>query len=292
MKLALGTAQFGLVYGVSNDIGKTLEDDADAIVQSALQNGIDVFDTAPAYDASESILGSLLPKGVGRVVTKTPHFQGGRIDDGHVRDLEMVFANSLLKLKRQRVYGLLIHGAEDLLKPGGERLWCAMMHLREQHKVDKIGVSAYSGQQIDEVVDRYHIDLIQLPLSVLDQRLITGGQLRRLKEEGVEIHCRSVFLQGLLLMEAGTWPSRFAPYFPVLRRYHEAALELHLNPVQLALAFVSNVAEVDRVVCGVNTLAQWRELVAAGGLSIDPGRYRSLGCTDGRLVDPRQWQHP
>lgn len=86
-----------------------------------------------------------------------------------------------------------MHRADDLFVPGGERLMAALTDLKQQGLVAKIGVSVYNAEQIDQVLDRFAIDLVQLPISVLDQRLLRSGHLRKLKSAGVEVHARSVF---------------------------------------------------------------------------------------------------
>ena len=102
---------------------------------------------------------------------------------------------------RGNVYGLLAHHADDLLVPGGRRVFEEMQRLLEEGLVRKIGVSVYSGQQIDSILELYTPDIVQLPLNLFDQRLLESGHLEKLKRRGVEIHARSVFLQGLLLIE-------------------------------------------------------------------------------------------
>ena len=290
LKLALGTVQFGVNYGVSNQTGATPAEEARAIVELARQNGIDILDTAPAYGESEAVLGKVLPPDFGRVITKTPSFQGDAITNRDACTLKDAFSASLGKLERESIYGILVHGAADLLKPGAEYLLGAMEDLRNEGRVKKIGVSVYNGEQIDRILERFAIDLIQLPLNVLDQRLIAGGQLANLKQNGVEIHARSAFLQGLLLMKPDSWPAYFAPYYPHLRRFHGMATDLALTPLQAALGFVQSVPEVDYVVCGVNTLAQWRELVAASDARVDIRQFNIVRCDDPNLVDPSQWR--
>lgn len=290
LKLALGTVQFGINYGVSNQTGATSIEEARAIVELARQKGVDILDTAPAYGESETVLGGILMPGFGRIITKTPSFHGDTITSNDAQTLKEVFLASLNKLGRDSVYGLLVHGTDDLLKPGAEHLFGAMKELRNERRVEKIGVSVYNGVQIDRILEHFAIDLIQLPLNAMDQRLMAGGQLAHLKQKGVEIHARSAFLQGLLLMEQNSWPAYFASYYPLLRRFHDNVAELALTPLQAALGFVQSVPEVDHVVCGVNTSAQWRELVAAADVRVDIHKFDGVRCDDLGLVDPSQWR--
>ena len=147
MKLALGTAQFGLSYGISNTRGQTPEAEARAIIDAATREGLDVVDTAPAYGDSESVLGRILPDRRVRVVTKTPHFASEEITANDVLVLERSLESSLRNLGCDAVYGLLVHGARDVLKPGGERLVSALTPAR-QGRVLKVGVSAIPARRL------------------------------------------------------------------------------------------------------------------------------------------------
>ena len=170
--------------------------------------------------------------------------------------METAFGESLKKLKKSKVTGLLIHNADDLLADGGEMLFIAMQNLKKNGLIDKIGVSVYSGDQIDGLLKRYVFDIIQVPINVLEQRLILSGHLARLKEYGVEIHARSVFLQGLLLMEPASLHTFFDPIKPLLYKYRDFLSANGLTDIQGALGFVKQIQEIDHIIIGLNNLEQ------------------------------------
>ena len=212
MNIILGTVQFGLDYGISNTCGKTLEYSAKQILQYAHDKNIDMIDTAAEYGNSESIVGRSINKNDNwRIITKTPHFFDNCIDNTNVKQLEESFSKSLLNLGKQHIYGLLIHSCEDLLKPGGELLFKKMTELKENGLVKKIGVSIYNKEQLNAVLDNFNIDLVQLPINIFDQQLLIDGYLKKIKDNDIEIHARSIFLQGLLLMEMDS----IHTYFPL-----------------------------------------------------------------------------
>ena len=182
MKIGLGTVQFGLDYGVSNKEGKTAPDEVGRILKAAADRGVRVIDTAALYGSSEEALGSALPTGHRfDIVTKTRSFKKDSITPDDARILEEGFGASLSKLRSRSVYGLLLHDCDDLLAKGGGLLMAKMQGFKERGLVKKIGVSVYTASQIDRVMARFSIDIIQLPLSVFDQRLIQSGHLSRLK---------------------------------------------------------------------------------------------------------------
>ena len=199
------------------------------------------------------------------------------------------FEQSLKYLGVNKIEGLLVHACDDLFVENGHRLYNELEKLKAQGKVNKIGVSVYSSQQIARVLNEFTIDLVQLPINAFDQRLIEDGSLDRLKEKNVEIHARSIFLQGLLLMPVENISPWFAPIIPLIKRYRKLAQDMEINSLQLALGFVTTLQQVDRVLVGVNNLAQLKEILKAQNTLIDITRCQELSIKDSRFINPRNW---
>lgn len=291
MKLGLGTVQFGLDYGISNPGGRVPVDQISQVLEAAGRAGVDLLDTAPRYGESERVLGRFLPQLAGmKIVTKTPQFNTARLSESDAERLEASLEESLASLRVPCVYGLLIHQAEDLLAEGGAALFDAMLRLKASQRVEKIGVSVYSGEQIERIGERFAVDLIQLPLNVLDQRLLAGGYLAALKAKGVEIHVRSVFLQGLLLMDPGRLPPWFDMLKPGLARYRTWLAAHRLSPVQGALAFLRRIGELDYAILGVTSASEMAELLSAWDCVLpDDLDFSPFACADEKLVNPALW---
>ncbi len=290
MKVGLGTVQFGMEYGVSNRVGQTSNAEVVKILDVAREYHIDVIDTAALYGTSEDILGRFLPHDHGfKLVTKTIRIDSARISDADADRVESAFTESLKKLRCSAVYGLMLHNADDLLAEGGERLFERLLSLKQNGTVAKIGASVYTDEQIDNITRRFDVDLIQLPLNVLDQRLIAGGQLKALKALGIEIHARSAFLQGLLLMPPENVPDFFAPVRKHLGEYHEFIRGRGISPVRAALGFLAARDEIDSIVCGVNDHRQFLEICqsAAGLPDID---FTSFAFHDSLILNPANWR--
>ena len=290
MQLGLGGAQFGLDYGVSNAGGKTAPDEVARILAHAQREGIDLLDTAALYGDSETAIGAALPpEQACRVVTKTPVFEAARIGEPETATLRSAFARSLVRLRRPQVYGLLIHAPGDLLKPGGERLWQAMCGLKQAGQVAKIGFSAYTGAEIDALLARFRPDLVQVPLNALDQRLLHDGHLARLKGIGAEVHARSIFLQGLLLMELDRLPPQLREFDDELGKYAEFLRLNGMGRLEGALQFIRGVGLVDVALIGVNAEAQLRDCISAfraGGGVTD---FSEIACSRESLLNPASW---
>ncbi|MEW5995005.1 MAG: aldo/keto reductase, partial [Candidatus Zixiibacteriota bacterium] len=173
---------------MSNRLGRAPKSEVGRILDYAAASGIGLLDTAAAYGISEAVLGETLSPGHPfRIVTKTRPCHCAAVTAPEQKRVVETFHRSLRKLKQPRVYGLLVHNADDLLLPGGELLVDALHQLKAAGLVEKIGVSVYIGDQIDAVARIFTPDLVQLPVNLLDQRLIHGGHLTRLKQAGVEI---------------------------------------------------------------------------------------------------------
>jgi aryl-alcohol dehydrogenase-like predicted oxidoreductase len=285
MKLALGTAQFGLAYGISNIEGQVSVDEAGKILARARAAGMDTIDTAVAYGQSEQRLGEL---GVGgwHVVSKLP-----AIPDDCVDVQAWVAANadaSLARLKVAKLCGLLLHRPGQLLGPNGEELYQALLQLRDFGKVEKIGVSIYEPSELDDLCPHYAFDLVQAPFNVFDRRLATSGWLHRLHAEGIEIHVRSAFLQGLLLSATGESPVGFERWEPLWSAWRGWIAGNGMNPLRAALGHVLSHPEIGRVVVGVDSLVQLNEILACSK-SEQQRAPETLATTDLDLLNPARW---
>ncbi len=287
-RIGLGTVQWGMEYGVANREGRPPSDEVARILAAGRSGGLQVLDTAALYGEAESLLGEQNLSGL-RVVTKTPRYAHAPITAADADDLKATLGLSLARLCLPSVYGLLAHHAVDLLVPGGERLIDALLSLREEGRVARVGVSVYDGAQIEAVLARFKPDLVQLPLNVFDQRLIDDGSLSRLAALGVEIHVRSVFLQGLLLMQPDAVPAYFAPWSDQLRAWQAACAARNVLPQHAALAFVCDRPEVACCLIGVQSRAQLDQSLE--GLDAAPALDAAqFACSDAALLNPVNWR--
>ena len=287
-ELGLGTVQWGVKYGITNSTGQTQLDQVRAILDEASKCGIRVLDTASQYGEAESALGKNAVENF-HIVSKTPSFGGDEITATDASLLLSTFERSLERLSCPQIYALLIHRAKDIFLPGGGKLISVMERLKEEGKVRKIGVSVYDGSQIDAILKIFRPDIVQLPLSVLDQRLLRSGHLDILKENNVEIHVRSVFLQGLLLMPLEQVPAYFEPIRPLLSRWHAAAREQGLTATQAALSYIRDLSAVDVVLVGVENVTQFKTCQADfnSAVSFDATAF---ACDDETYVNPMFWK--
>ena len=285
-KIALGTVQFGLDYGIANETGQVKCTEVEQILSEAKENGIDMLDTAIAYGTSEEALGKVGVDGF-RVVTKLPSLPVDRNDISRwVRD--QVEA-SLKRMGQEKLYGLLLHRPQDLLGLNGNQLIKALTDLKNDGFVQKIGFSIYSPSELDEVYKKIKIDLVQAPLNVVDRRLQHSGWLDRLKDDGVEIHIRSVFLQGLLLMERSRIPQKFLRWSRLWEQWHENLKDHGVSSLIASLAYPLSLERVDRVVVGVDSAKQLQDILAAASVLDHAFDTTFMMSDDINLIDPPNW---
>lgn len=286
LRLALGTAQFGLPYGIANQDGQVTRTVAKAMLQLAAANGIDTLDTAIAYGESENCLGEVGTQGF-KLVTKLPAVPDGCADvSGWVKDQ---IAASLSRLGVSAVYGLLLHRPQQLLETGGAALYQTLQELKKAGQVQKTGVSIYAPSELEALIPRYRFDLVQAPFNLVDRRLHTSGWLQRLKDNGVEIHARSVFLQGLLLMDSAKRPEIFNRWQPLWKQWHCWLDDVKLTPLQACLGFALAQPEIDRIVVGVDSLKHLQDIVASPNISTIEFP-KNLESTDLALINPSEWK--
>lgn len=252
-RLALGTAQFGLAYGLSNQAGQPTMTAVTEILAAAKAAGLRLLDTAAAYGNSEARLGQLAGQNSDfEFITKLPA--------GPPVQVLQHLAASLTRLRRTRLYGVLFHAFGPLrAEPAA---WQALQAARAAGQVAHIGVSLYHPHEAEWLLaEGWDIDLVQVPYNVLDQRF--AGILPQLAARGVEVHVRSAFLQGLLLREPASLPEFFRPLAPKLKHMRALAAEVGVPLPAALLLFAAYAPDVARAVVGVDSVANLHENLAA-----------------------------
>jgi aryl-alcohol dehydrogenase-like predicted oxidoreductase len=285
MKLALGTVQFGMHYGVANSAGRVSQAEAHAILQQASLLGINMLDTAIAYGDSEEVLGKFAQTGQ-NIVTKLSAVPETERD---VKNWVIgQFEGSLERLSASKVYGFLLHRPDQLLGPNGAAIYNALTELKARGGVVKVGVSVYSPDELGPLLERFDLDLVQAPFNILDRRILETGWAERLKENGIELHTRSAFLQGLLLMSKVQRPAKFDRWTSIWDEWGRWLADTGLTPLQACLQFAVQQSWVDRVIVGVDSTQQLLEIVGAMNGKIEQlPNFEELGDTG--LVNPAAW---
>lgn len=283
-KLSIGTAQFGLDYGISNSGGQTSQSELNTILTIAKNQGIETLDTARAYGNSELAIGRspLVSSGAFQIVTK--------IADTF-KSPEKNLVDSLKNLGVDRIYGLLAHNF-DLVYENPD-YYNKMCLLKNDGKVSKVGVSLYTPSQLQYLIDnKINIDIVQLPYSILDQRF--SPYFDELKKLKIEIHVRSVFLQGLLFMKSENVSPYFIKILPVLHKIREISNIINVPISALALNFALLNNGIEKVIVGCNNSDQFNEnIITLDSSSKVKSVYEqlaTLGIEDENILLPYNWK--
>jgi aryl-alcohol dehydrogenase-like predicted oxidoreductase len=199
--------------------------------------------------------------------------------------------NSLTRLKRNSVYGLLLHNPADLLAATGDELLAALVNLKRDGLIKKFGVSIYAPTELDTLYSQlasFRPDIVQAPLNVMDQSIATSGWLTRLSTMNVEVHIRSVFLQGLLLQQPIERSVGFSRWSSVFAQFDSWSNAQQMSPLTACLGHVLSYPEVSQVIIGVTSANELKQIIAAS-TSEHVRAPQSLQVTDIDLIQPMNW---
>ena len=286
-KLGLGTVQFGMHYGVANNRGQVSKSEVRDILNLAKAHGVSTLDTAIAYGESEKVLGGVSLAGFD-IVTKLPAIPSDckDISEWVTRQLD----SSLMRLNVSNVSALLLHRPDQLFSRNGDALYKALLKVKKEKLVDRIGISIYSPEDFFSLAENYKFDLIQAPFNIIDSRLKEAGLFKKLASSGTQLHVRSIFMQGLLLMSANTRPKKFDRWASLWSTWDEWLKGVGLTPLQACLRYALSIPEIEKVIIGVDSTEQLSEIikVAEGNMPIPPP---SLSCIDSNLLNPSLWNN-
>lgn len=290
-KLGLGTVQWGMPYGIANTTGRPEAFEVGRMLELARKSGVTLLDTAHGYGGAERAIGRHQEDlSTFNIVTKTLPVRSNNLDGADVSAVFQAFSESIERLGCSKVYGLLVHNTEDLLANDANLLWEALQKLKSQGFVSKIGVSVYAPEQLEQILDAYPIDLVQLPFNLYDQRFLRAGLLGRLKSCGVEVHARSAFLQGLLLIPPSRLPVRFEAIYDHHANLYKTFDATGLKPLEGCLRFCLEQPWIDRVIVGCETSEQLSEILeVAAGSDVCFQHPNQFALEDESFINPARW---
>tara|TARA_Y200000002_G_scaffold366333_1_gene357197 strand:- start:4073 stop:4948 length:876 start_codon:yes stop_codon:yes gene_type:complete len=285
-KIVLGTAQFGSSYGISNFSGKVKEAEARKILQLGSNFGINTLDTAIAYGESEEVLGDIGCHGWD-IITKIPE-----IPSDSERLSEWIYSNiqkSLERLRVHKLYGVLLHHPNQLLSSRGRSIYESLSFLKERGYVENIGISIYNPEQLPKLTENYDLDIVQCPMNIFDTRMQDSGWLDRLCRDNIEIHARSIFLQGLLLMKPEARPPKLASYSKLWMFWDSWLEDNNLSALDACVNWISGIPELRRILIGVQSSEQLGQILNISGEKL-PSMPTWGNFLDYKLIDPTHWQ--
>ena len=284
-EIILGSANFDQVYGVKkNFIGKK---EIKKLLNFAKKNKIKTIDTSPLYNKSEKIIGSLNKSRFG-IISKIPKIPKNIKDRDIKTWVKQCVIKSLKNLQLKKYECLLIHDANSLLKKNGNEIYKIIEEMKKDKIAQKIGISIYDFNTLGKILRKFKFDLIQAPLNIFDQRLIKKGWLKKLKEKKIEVHARSIFLQGTLLLKHNQLPKKLKRYKKIWKTWEIWLKKNELQPLEACLRFIFNHSKLDGVVVGSDNKNQLNQIIKLKKLKKNFS-VSKLSIDNTKIIDPRKW---
>lgn len=298
-RLTLGSAQWGMPYGIANHAGPPSDEALDAMLALAHEAGVRTIDTARAYGASEARIGQVLSEAPSseewRVITKLApdvHEPGVGIADCLERVSDSL-TESRAALGRDELPVVLLHRFAHRHDCGG-KLWRTLLAERDAGRIGQLGISAGNPEEAWAALDDPDVEVLQVASSLLDLRLVRQGFFPRARELGRTIYVRSVFLQGVAHLQPTTLPTFLAPAAEALGTIHAAAERLRVTPRALFIAFARELLPGTHPIVGCETEGQLTELLTDwSDERIDvvalAQLVEALPTLEAEVVDPSYW---
>ena len=282
-KIVLGSANFSKGYGIKKSKGITLSE-LNKIARELKKNYIETIDTALSYPNAEKKIALSNLKNF-KIYTKISKKD---IKKKTISKLINIFKKSLTKLKKKFFNGIYIHNSNDLKGKSGKLFYSNLEQLKKKNLTKKIGISVYSPRELEILFKRYNFDIVQIPLNIFDRRFLKKNFLKRLKAKGIEIHIRSIFLQGVLLQENKKLPKFFKKWVQLFKKWEDWNSENNQHKLKTCIDFVKDIKYVDKIVVGASSSAQIKDIIYY--FSKKNKNYpNQIFSNSKKLIDPRLW---
>lgn len=263
MELCLGTVQFGMDYGIRGQKQPSVEQ-AVQMLDYATQNGINNIDTANAYGTAEDVVGEFLkkktiPREDLYIISKfRPNLLDEADENQYYDIMKANLENTLSRLHTDYLDSYLLHSARYVWD---DAIIDTLNRMKKEGYVKHVGVSVYETDEAKKCIERPNVDFMQLPYSIFDQRMKTDGvfELAKKAEYPTQIHSRSAFIQGLILMKEDEVPDFLAKAKPIVRKIDELCGQYEISRIELALNYVKRQNSISHLVFGVDNLEQLKE---------------------------------
>mgnify|MGYP001158066830 FL=1 len=286
-KIVIGTANFGMDYGIGHNQNKLIDSDIVEILKTAKKLGIDTIDTAISYGNSLNRLGELGIRNF-KIITKFPKIPDDRKKQTNWFNEQIESTLKLLDVNS--LEAILLHYPKDILENKNSELIHFLLNLKNQGVTKKIGVSIYEKNELDEILEIFKPEIIQCPINIFDNRLLEQNYLEKISNKGIEIHIRSIFLQGLLLFKKEEIPQEFLKYYNIWEEWYNWLNTTKLNPLEACIRYTNSLKSVDKIVVGINSAHQLKQItkyMRKPKLNKKPNWQNSISKD---LIDPRLWK--
>jgi len=284
-KIVIGTAQFGTNYGVSS---KSIVNKKNVIeiINVAKKNKINFIETSVNYHGALKIFKKISFTNF-RIINKFPKINS----KNNIYEQYKNHTISTLKIFNiKKIDHVLLHNPNELLSKNGENIYKVLLDFKKKKLINKIGVSVYFLKQINLLEKYYDLDVIQFPVNVFDQEIINSNILYDLKKRGVELHARSIFLQGLLLFKDSSYPKYFNKWKFIFAKWHSFLNKNKISPLEGCITFIKNQKLIDKIIIGVESAEQLMEIIELFKKTIKVSNFDLISANDKKLTKPIFWK--
>tara|TARA_B100000003_G_C10934696_1_gene372702 strand:+ start:3360 stop:4274 length:915 start_codon:yes stop_codon:yes gene_type:complete len=289
-QLILGTANFGNNYGILKN--KLNLNQISEILKLCFEKNIKIIDSAPAYGNAQKILGNFLHKYNNYkidLISKTPQiFSEHQIYEKINKSIDITLEFMNLK----KINTLLVHNISNFLKVNPRVFAQSLIKLKKEGKVKKIGISIYEVTEFEAVKNFFMPDVVQLPLSIIDQRFLKKKFLENLKKMKCEIHARSIFFQGLLLLNYEEIPKKLSKIKKSLSLVDKLCIEHSISRLKLILNFIHSIDEIDAFLVGIRSKDNLIEILNEMN-TLNTKKYKicyeKFSLNNPKILDARNW---
>ncbi len=285
--LAIGTAQIGTRYGINNKSKNFTLKELRKILNFSKKKGIDTIDTAARYGNAEKKIGLVNVKGF-KVISKISFKDKKKLNS---RIIKNEIEKSAKKLKIKSHYGVLLHDEKDLIGEDSEIIYNTLKELKKIGLIKNIGISIYNHKNLSKILSKFKIDIVQLPYNILDQNFETSGWIKKLKKMNIKIHIRSIFLQGLLLMDYKNIPKNFLKYKRLLKKLDQEISSSKISRIEACINFVLKKRKYfDKIVIGLDNFSHLKEIIKIKPKLSLHEKFKKFASNKSELINPSLWK--
>ena len=244
--LTLGTAQFGLRYGINNNIGIPSNEEIEKILSLCIKNHVEYLDTAQDYGDAQKKLGRHNLERF-KIISKIKNIDS-------LEDINFKFKKILDELNVSKIYGLLLHSTSEIIN--NERVWHYLQNLKKIQTNLKVGYSIYTAKELLVLLDRNFIpDIIQIPYNIFDREF--EPHFKMLHDLNINVFVRSVFLQGLFFIKPSQIPHKLSKLKPKIYELNRICDKYSISISEAAIGFVLRNNNITGIVTGVESSGQF-----------------------------------
>lgn len=287
-KLVLGTVQLGLNYGINNSYGKPTLEDSFSILETAFDNGLRILDTAESYGNSQEVIGEFhkkYPTKKFKVITK--------IAANH-SVTKLSFIDNIKKnceiLGVEKLHGFMFHNYSSFIQ--NKEFYEELLKAKELGLIQNAGISLYTNAEIENVVTNFSdFDFIQIPFNLFDNESKRKEAIEKARAKHIDIHTRSVFLQGLFFKSTADLSQKMIPLKPYLEELTLLKTEFKLTTEELALHYVLQKKYIDHVLIGVENVDQLKSNLktCSKKKEIPHSVLNKINIFEKDLLNPSNW---